>query len=77
MGTGLDHPIIRDTQVGHETEDLLYSLVFTVALPWPTARSAATIEPTIQEPISKVRALNNRPASNSTTLPNIRISLGL
>jgi hypothetical protein len=60
MGTGLDHPIIRDTQFSHETEDLLYFLVFTVALPWPTARSAATIEPTIQEAVSKIRALKNR-----------------
>ena len=39
---------------------------------WPAARMAATTEPTIEEPISKIRALNNRPPSKSTMLSNIR-----
>src|SRR5258708_38757399 len=54
--------------LSHETEDLLHLLVSTARLPRPTARRAATIEPTMQEPISKARALKNRPPSNSTRL---------
>ena len=60
--------------LSHETEDLLHLLVPTVWLPRPTARRAATIEPTMQEPISKARALKNRPPSNSTLLFSICIS---
>src|SRR4029077_17254893 len=39
-----------------------------------TGRRAATIEPTIQKPISRVRALNNRSPSNSIALSSIRRS---
>jgi hypothetical protein len=57
------------------TEDL-YLRVFT-ALPRLTARRAITIEPTIQEPISKVRALKKRLTSSSTILSSIRESFCL
>jgi hypothetical protein len=56
----------------HETQHRLHPLVLTAALPRVTAHRAATIEPTIQEPINRVRALNSRSPSNSTTLCSIR-----
>jgi hypothetical protein len=73
--TNIAVAVIRDRHFKDETEDFLHLLVFTVALPWLTARRAATIEPTMQEPISKIKALKNRPPSNSTTLSSIRTSL--
>jgi hypothetical protein len=76
-GTGLDHPIIRELRSATKTEDLLHLPVLTVELPWLTARSAATIEPTIQELIIKVRAIKNTPTSNSPMLSSIRTSLRL
>ena len=42
-----------------------------------TARRAATIEPRIQAPPIKIRALKQRPKSNSTLLSTIRASMGL
>jgi hypothetical protein len=39
-----------------------------------TARKAATIEPTVQEPMIKVTALKSRPHSNSTVLVSMRMS---
>src|ERR1700719_1352050 len=53
---------------GMKTRQRFHLLIFAVALPRLTARRAATIEPTIQEPISKVTALNNTSPSNSTAL---------
>jgi hypothetical protein len=58
----------------HETQHRLHPLVLTAALPRATAHRAATIEPTIQEPINKVRALNSRSPSNSIALCSIRSS---
>jgi len=49
--------VIRDGHFSHEPEDILHLLVLTVTLRRLTARRAATIEPAIQQPISKVRAL--------------------
>jgi hypothetical protein len=69
--------IIRDSHFSRVTEGLLHLLVLTAMLPRLTARRAATIEPTIQEPITKVRALKNRPPSNSTVLSSMRTSLRL
>jgi hypothetical protein len=67
-GAALEHPIIRATHFGYETGS---PLVFTVMLPWPTPRRAATIEPKVQEPISNVRALKNVQPNKSTMFSSI------
>ncbi len=51
---------------------ILHFFVLTEALPRLTARKAATIEPTIQVPISAVTALNDNAPNNSTILSSIR-----
>ncbi len=51
---------------------ILHFFVLTEALPRLTARKAATIEPTIQAPISAVTALNDNAPNNSTILSSIR-----
>ena len=71
---------LRSSETIHlrrETQHRLHRLVLAVALPRLTARTAATIEPTTQEPINKVRALNNRSPSNTTVLSSIRWFLRL
>jgi len=69
--------VIRDSHFSHETGGLLHLLVVTAVLPRLTDRRAATIEPTMQEPITKVRALKNKPPNNSTVLSSMRTSLRL
>jgi hypothetical protein len=62
------------------TTDLLFALeglMLTVARLRLTARRAATVEPTIQKPISKSRALTNKPPSNSTVLSSMHASFRL
>lgn len=44
---------------------------FTVELPRQTARRAATIEPTMQNPITNVRVVRNKTPSNPTVLSSI------
>jgi hypothetical protein len=74
FNTSVGH--IADAVIGdshfNKTEELHHFLVAT-ALPL-TARRAAAIEPTIQEPISKVRTLKTKSPSNSTVLSSIRAS---
>jgi glyoxylate utilization-related uncharacterized protein len=43
-----------------------------VAVPRPTARKAATIEPRIQTAVNKIIAIKNKPSSKSTVLSSIR-----
>jgi hypothetical protein len=52
-------------------------LEVTVVLPRMTAHKAATIEPTTQEPIRKVRAAKNRLPSKSIALSSIHRSFQL
>src|ERR1700680_2415020 len=61
----------RDNHFSHETEDNPSPLRPHRGLRGLTARSATTIGPTIQEPISKVTALKNKVPNNSTILSSI------
>jgi hypothetical protein len=65
----------RPGRLSQETGELLHFFVLMVALPRLTARKAATIEPTIQVPISAVRALKDSAPNNPIILSNIRTTL--
>jgi hypothetical protein len=62
----------RTGHLNHQTEGRLHFFVLIVALPRLTARKAATIEPTIQVPISAVRAVKDSAPNNSTILSSVR-----
>lgn len=64
-----------ETVISGETENLPHLLALAVALARLTALRAATIEPTTQKLISKIRAPKHKPPINSTVLSSMRTSL--
>jgi hypothetical protein len=63
---------IRSSETVMSATCLVRFLAFTVTLPQLTARKATTIEPTLQEPTSNARALNNIEPARSIMFSTIR-----
>jgi|ERR1700677_489563 len=63
--------------ISAETEALFHLFGPTVTPLGGTARRAATIEPTVQKPMNRVRTINQTPTSNSSALSSMRTSFRL